>query len=391
MVVDEKKSLVKSRLSTVKTLLDKAKPALQTALPEHLTVDRLLRMATTALTKNPQLLNCSQESFLLAVMNAAQTGLEPDTPTQEAHLIPYKNQVSFQIGYRGFLKLGRQSGEIAFIDAYNVYEGDEFDYALGTDPYVKHKPNIDGGRGKYKFTYSVAHFKAEGMKPSIEIMTEDQIEKVRAKSPARNSGPWITDTDEMRRKTCLKRHCKRLPQSSQLAMAIHLDNKAEMGERQDDTVSDEVLDAFGVSRDNEVEQPLTEEAMSPGDPATHQSVKGRTTDKKKASKEDNAPHTKKSEPESSLSNHDAEEERSPAPANKKDQLARYEHLFDQPVMDKWNGNEAIYDMIKELDDKDQLERMPTKMLEKKLDAIFEKIDELPGEREIETVANGRSW
>lgn len=48
-------------------------------------------------------------SFLAALMNAAQLGLEPNTPLGQAYLIPYKNksvlECQFQIGYKGLIDL----------------------------------------------------------------------------------------------------------------------------------------------------------------------------------------------------------------------------------------------------------------------------------------------
>lgn len=46
-------------------------------------------------------------SFLSAMMNAAQLGLEPNTPLGQAYLILFKNkgvfECQFQIGYKGLI------------------------------------------------------------------------------------------------------------------------------------------------------------------------------------------------------------------------------------------------------------------------------------------------
>ena len=60
------------------------------ALPKHLTPDRFLRVALTALTKTPKLADCDQASFFSALLTLSQFGLEPDG--RRAHLIPFDNK-----------------------------------------------------------------------------------------------------------------------------------------------------------------------------------------------------------------------------------------------------------------------------------------------------------
>lgn len=70
-----------------------------------MTPERFMRMALSAINNTPKLAECTQISFLAALMNAAQLGLEPNTPLGQAYLIPYNNkgtmECQFQIGYKG--------------------------------------------------------------------------------------------------------------------------------------------------------------------------------------------------------------------------------------------------------------------------------------------------
>ena len=72
------------------------------ALPSVITPERFTRIVTTALSSNPQLNNCTPQSFLGAMMTAAQLGLEPNTPLGQAYLLPYNNhgtlECQFQLG-----------------------------------------------------------------------------------------------------------------------------------------------------------------------------------------------------------------------------------------------------------------------------------------------------
>ena len=67
-------------------------PEIRKALPAVITPERFTRMALSAINNNPKLAECSQMSFLAAVMNAAQLGLEPNTPLGQAYLIPFQNK-----------------------------------------------------------------------------------------------------------------------------------------------------------------------------------------------------------------------------------------------------------------------------------------------------------
>lgn len=64
-------------------------PEIQRALPKHMDADRIARIALTAVRTTPKLLDCDQFSFLAALMQSAQLGLELNTGLGQAYLIPY--------------------------------------------------------------------------------------------------------------------------------------------------------------------------------------------------------------------------------------------------------------------------------------------------------------
>lgn len=70
-------------------------------------------------------------------MQAAQLGVEPNTPLGQAYLIPYRNhgqlECQFQLGYKGLIDLAYRSGEITSISAHEVCENDDFEYELSLD------------------------------------------------------------------------------------------------------------------------------------------------------------------------------------------------------------------------------------------------------------------
>lgn len=196
---------------------------MQIALPKGMDAERILRIAMTALRQTPKLAACSPQSFVGALFQSAQLGLEPSNGLGHAWLIPYGREVQFQIGYRGLLELARRSGEIETLYAHVVYEGDHFVYQLGLDPRLEHTPALGSEPADERIVavYAVARFKDGGY--DTEVMTRGQVDAIRKRSKASGSGPWVTDYAEMARKTVLKRLCKRLPLAVEVQRAIAQD------------------------------------------------------------------------------------------------------------------------------------------------------------------------
>ena len=216
--------------ATVKDLLERAKPSFEAVLPKHLNADRMVKLVLLATTKTPKLLECDPKTLLSAVMQAAQLGLEINSALGSAYLVPFGNQVQLIPGYRGLIDLSRRSGNILFIEARVVYEGETFSVEQGTDPKIVHRPSLGEKKDDdLVAVYAVALVK-DAPRPQFEVMSREQVNAIRGRSRAAKDGPWVTDFAEMARKTVVKRLCKYLPLSPELAAAIELDNRAETGE-----------------------------------------------------------------------------------------------------------------------------------------------------------------
>lgn len=206
------------------------------ALPKCLTADRLTRIVTTECRKTPALLNCNQESFLGAILQCAQLGLEPGGALGHCYLLPFGNgkakdgrpNAQLIIGYRGMIDLARRSGQIVSLSAYVVRDGDEFDYELGLHPNIKHRPSHSAKPGAMTYVYAVANLKDGGVQ--FEVMSRAEIESVRQQSKAGNNGPWVNHFDEMAKKTVIRRLFKMLPVSIEIARAVEVDEKTDRGE-----------------------------------------------------------------------------------------------------------------------------------------------------------------
>ena len=58
--------------TSIADLIKTLEPEIRRALPSVISTERFTRMALSALNNNPQLAQCTQMSFLAALMNAAQ-------------------------------------------------------------------------------------------------------------------------------------------------------------------------------------------------------------------------------------------------------------------------------------------------------------------------------
>lgn len=229
---------------TIEDYLKQMAPAMEQALPKHMDVDRLMRLAMTTIRTTPALKEANVSSLLGAVMQAAQLGLEPGL-MGHCYLLPFKNnkkgitEVQFIIGYKGMIELARRSGHIQSIYAHVVYENDEFEYELGLEPKLQHKPSMEANKGQFVGAYAVARFKDGGYQ--FEFMSKAEIEKRKGRSKAADSSysPWATDYEEMAKKTVVRHMWKYLPISVELQQQVAYDEgtapKREMKDITPDT------------------------------------------------------------------------------------------------------------------------------------------------------------
>ncbi len=222
----------------------KVQQQIKAALPRHMTAERMARIATTEMRKVPKLAQCDPMSFLGAVIQCAQLGLEPGNALGHAYILPFEKRAKVGgqwrterveaqviIGYRGMIDLARRSGQIVSIDARAVYEGDKFNCQLGLDAKLEHEPDWQNPNravpDKLRFVYAVAKLKDGGIQ--FDIMSRAEVEGVRARSKAAESGPWVTDYSAMALKTVVRRLFKFLPVSIEIQQAVGIDEMADAG------------------------------------------------------------------------------------------------------------------------------------------------------------------
>lgn len=222
----------------------KVQAQLKVALPRHMTAERMARIATTEMRKVPKLAQCDPMSFLGAVIQCAQLGLEPGNALGHAYILPFdkrekvggqwktvRTEAQVIIGYRGMIDLARRSGQIVSIDARAVYEGDRFECSLGLDPKIEHEPDWQNPNraqsDKLRFVYAVAKLKDGGVQ--FDVMSRAEVDGIRARSKSADNGPWVTDYAAMALKTVVRRLFKFLPVSIEIQRAVGIDEMAEAG------------------------------------------------------------------------------------------------------------------------------------------------------------------
>jgi recombination protein RecT len=198
--------------------------AVAKALPKHLTPDRFIRVAVTAITRTPKLAQCDQASFFGALLTLSQFGIEPDG--RRAHLIPFENrkrgvvECQLIIDYKGLAELALRSGLVSYLHADVVCDGDVFDVNMGE--IKEHRVDYKQSRGKPYAAYAICKFKDGSSK--AEVLTIDEVEAIRKRSRAGQAGPWMTDFSEMAKKTAFRRLAKWLPLSADVRELMDKDD-----------------------------------------------------------------------------------------------------------------------------------------------------------------------
>jgi len=213
--------------------LDERSDVIASLLPKGTDVERFKRIVLQSINRNPQLKKCTPNSIVDAAAEAARLGLEPSGAIGGAHLVPYGDTAQLIVDYRGLVELARRSGEIAAIDAAIVRQADHFKVRRGTEPSIDHVPDIEAPSpadpadegNPVTHVYAVARLR-NGQR-QFDVMTRDEIERIRGRSRAGNAGPWRTDWHEMAKKTVLRRLSKTLPLTVEVRALIEMEDEAE--------------------------------------------------------------------------------------------------------------------------------------------------------------------
>lgn len=215
-------------------LVHKVSPQFQSVMPKGFKAERLAQMAISAYNQTPKLAECSMPSILSCCLRCASLGLEPSAVDGlgRAYILPYFNRKTgatepqFILGKNGMVELVQRSGKVNTLRTQCVYDGDEFDYWEDEGGvHFSYRPNLGADHGKehLKLAYVSANLKDGGL--VFLAMSKKEIDQVKGRSKAANSGPWVTDYEAMAEKTVLRRAFNRgmLPRSVELSQAVSSD------------------------------------------------------------------------------------------------------------------------------------------------------------------------
>lgn len=211
-------------------------------LPRHISPERFERAVANVLMNNPEMMAADPRLIFREISKVVGLGLMLDPQLGEAYLIMGWNgktrqkEPQVRIGYKGLIKLAKQSGEILNIYAREVHEKDEVECVQGDENRLIHKPLLFTDRGPVVGYYAVVKYRNGEI--DFEPMSIPQIHAIRDRSDGWKafaegkikSTPWSTDEGEMAKKTVLRRLQKRLSQSPELVEAVSIEDKAEFSE-----------------------------------------------------------------------------------------------------------------------------------------------------------------
>jgi len=215
------KADLNKKVVSAKEMIASYKDLIASALPQNVAYERLERLTVAALRKQPELLTCTKESLIGALIECAGWGLQPFGGL--VYLVPRRNkgvnEVAFQLGYRGIVELIMRSGKVAYVNAHCFYDNEKFEVSYGTNPQILHVPLDTKERGEIAGAYAV--FKLHTGDTQFNVLWKDEIEKRRR--VAKTDFIWKQWTEEMYKKTAVHNGAKFLQLSAEIHETLQKD------------------------------------------------------------------------------------------------------------------------------------------------------------------------
>jgi recombination protein RecT len=190
--------------------------------------------AFSVIARRPEVLDCEPKSLVATIVEGTLLGLSFLPHLKQAAIVPFKDngvrKAQLIVEYMGLVKLASNSGVLHYVDAHVVHERDFFDFELGFDPKLSHKPPKTGDRGKPIGVYAVG--KLRNGETVFRYLTAEEVLFYKSRSKAAENGPWVTDEPAMWRKTAIRRLVGYLPMDEKTARAAMNDEMVDTGNNQ---------------------------------------------------------------------------------------------------------------------------------------------------------------
>lgn len=204
----QSKSAVQKQPKSWTELLSGRITSIEDALPKDFNKARFVQNAIAIVAENKDIQKYGQEQILAGLVKGAILGV--DFSNKECYLVPYGQQLQFQLDYKGVEKVAKKYAirPIKEIISNVVREGDEFSCEIvDSNPVINFKPlPFNDGAIKGAFAYVV--FQDGGI--LAETMSLKDLENTRSHSKMGKSGAWSQFTSEMYRKTVIRRLMKQV-------------------------------------------------------------------------------------------------------------------------------------------------------------------------------------
>lgn len=254
----------------IKQILERAVVSIAQITRGNIKAEQIVRGALLQISTTPPLQQCDKLSIVQGVMHAASLGLMVGGPAGEAALVPYKGKAQLLPMVRGLVTLAIRSGSVLKVTPRAVYKGEKFRVLYGTEDRIEHEPDFSIDRSDENITHVYAVFQmAGGGTPHFDVMNRAEVERVRAISRAKDSGPWVEWWGEQAKKTVVKRGSKMVPLSPEFRAAVELDNRFETGKMNEPSeLLDSDADVHQATADKTAERAATLREKMKGAKAT---------------------------------------------------------------------------------------------------------------------------
>jgi recombination protein RecT len=237
-MADDKSTAVELAKNSIYKVLnsDATLQAFKAAWPDgEINPQKIATQAFSVIARKPDLLQCEPKSLVATIVEGTLLGLSFLPHLKQAAIVPFKDKDGKKKAqlipeYMGLVKLASNSGVLHYVDAHVVHEKDQFDYELGFEPILRHRPPKTGERGKAIGVYAVG--KLKNGETVFRYLTREDVEFYKKKSKAGDDGPWVTDEMAMWRKTAIRRLVGYLPMDEKTARAAMIDELADTGHSQ---------------------------------------------------------------------------------------------------------------------------------------------------------------